>query len=222
VKLNFGVGIAAFSWFDQKDVYMAVDEHDVVDLQGVKVEWKCGVAIMKPKHDVATVSFQFYIDQCRPVGVEQAGQQYMSLNYYLSTMNCCNRKDQKIREDESFQTIVKKAKRQNKLSKAESSSFKIDALLCAEYCYYILHVSVYDSDDKIRQALTTDVDRSPAAQFKKKLDTFIKKLEEDKVKRYIQPEAFKFVQTELCDEVEKDFRDNLKQLAAMQKKKQLP
>ena len=160
VKLDFGVGVAAFCLCGESGLYLGVDERGVVNLQAAKVEWKCGVSIIKPKQDVARVSFQFYVDQCWPVNVGQAGQRYMSLNYYLGTMNCCNKKDQNIRQDESFQRMVNKVKRERKLSKTSSSSFKIDALLCAEYCYYILHVSIYDRDDKIRQVLNTDTDKS--------------------------------------------------------------
>lgn len=222
VKLDFGVGIAAFCLCGEGGIYLGVDEHGVVNLQVAKVEWKCGVSIIKPKQDVARVSFQFYVDQCWPVDVGQVGKRYMSLNYYLGTMNCYNKKDQNIRQDESFQRMVNKAKRENKLSKTGSPSFKIDALLCAEYCYYILHVSIYDHDDKIRHALNTDNDKSPTAQLAKALDTFFIRLsmhkEEDGTKgKYIPQEAFEFVRKEIRDMVEKDFRDNLKQLETMQK-----
>ncbi|KAK2553914.1 hypothetical protein P5673_024611 [Acropora cervicornis] len=88
VKLDFGVGVAAFSLQGEAGLYLAVDEHGMVDLQAAKVEKKCGVSILKPKQDVAQVSFQFYIDRCWPVKVGEGGQQYMSLNYYLSTLNC--------------------------------------------------------------------------------------------------------------------------------------
>ena len=64
VKLDFGVGVAAFSLQGKGGLYLAVDEHGVVNLQAAKVERKCGVCILKPKQDVAQVSFQFYIDQC--------------------------------------------------------------------------------------------------------------------------------------------------------------
>ena len=215
VKLDFGVGVAAFSSCDGRDHFLAVNKLGQVTLQPAKVERKCGVTIMTPKHDVGVVSFQFYLDQCRPREVNLVGKQYMSLNYYLSTMNCDNRKDQKIREDEDFQRIVKNAKNKKLLSKTDPSSPKVDALLCAEYCYYILHASVYDNDDKIRQALTTD-DKSPAVQFKEKLDDFSGRLKDHS--KYIQHEAFEFVRRGICDEVEKEFRENLKQ---MQKKNPL-
>jgi len=64
VKLDFGVGVAVFSLQGKGGLYLAVDEHGVVNLQAAKVERKCGVCILKPKQDVAQVSFQFYIDQC--------------------------------------------------------------------------------------------------------------------------------------------------------------
>ena len=216
VKLDFGVGVAAFSCCDRKDHYLAVDDNDQVTLQAAKVERKCGVSVMKPKHDVAKVSFEFYIDQCGPAEINMVGQQYLSLNYYLGTMRCYNKKDRKIREDDFFQKIVDKAKRR-KLLKTDSSSFKIDALLCAEYCYHIVHVSVYDTDDKIRQALASDTHESPAALFDRRLLSFMKQLKKDK--KYIHPEAFELVCREICDEVKQDFKVSMKEFAKKRKQK---
>ena len=218
VKLDFGVGVVAFSCCDREDHYLAVDDKDHVSLQAAKVERKCGVSVMKPKHDVARVSFEFYIDQCGPAEVKVVGQQYLSLNHYLGTMKCYNKTDQKIREDEFFQRIVDKAKRR-KLLKADSSSFKIDALLCAEYCYHVVHVSVYDTDDKIRQALTSHVDQSPAALLDKRLLSLMKQLKKDKGKRYIHPEAFKLVRREICDEAKQDFKDSIREFGKIKKQK---
>ena len=218
VKLDFGVGVAAFSCCDREDHYLAVDDKDHVTLQAAKVERKCGVSVMKPKHDVARVSFEFYIDQCGPAEVNVVGQQYLSLNYYLGTMKCYDKKDQKIREDDFFQGIVDKAKRR-KLLKADSSSFKIDALLCAEYCYHVVHVSVYDTDDKIRQALSSDIDQSPAVLFDKRLLSFMKQLKKDKDKRYIHPEAFELVRREICDEAKQDFKDSIREFVKLKKHK---
>ena len=151
VKLEFGVGVAAFSSCDEKDHFLAVDDQARVSLQTARIERKCGVSIMKPKQKVTRVSFEFYIDECGPAEVDAAEKQYMSLNYYLSTISCQNRDAQKIRQDEFFQRIVDKAKRQKE-------QFKADALLCAEYCYYILHIGAYNSDDKIRQVLVNSTE----------------------------------------------------------------
>ena len=216
VKLDFGVGVAAFSLWDNEDHYLAVNKLGHVNLQPAKVVRQSGVSIMKPKHDLDGVSFEFYIDHCGPEEVDSAGQRYMSLNYYLSTINCCEKNDQKIRQDTFFQRIVDQAKREKKLSKAGSSSLTIDALLCAEYCYYVLHVSTYDSDDKIRQVLTTGNCKSPAAQLDKEIDSFIAQLKENT--NCIQAEAFELVRTELRKKVKQDFRNDFKQLVAMKKK----
>ena len=220
IKLEFGVGVVAFCSCENQDHYIAVNEHGQVSLQAAKVERKCGVSIMKPPPDVAnisSVSYQFFIDQFGPAEVDLVGKQYMSLNFYLSTMNRSNKNEQKIREDLSFEKIVDKVKRQK--SKAGSSSFSIDALLCAEYCYYILHVSVYHSDKKIRQALTSSIDESPAVEFDKKLNSFVSKLKNETTnpKKYIEAEAFEFVRNELRKNATKDFKENLKHLAILRK-----
>ena len=216
VKLDFGVGVAAFSCCDREDHYLAVDDSKHVTMQAAKVERKCGVSVMKPKHDVARVSFEFYIDQCGPAEVNVVGQQYLSLNYYLGTMTCNNKKDQKIREDDFFQGIVDNAKRR-KLLKTDSSSFKIDALLCAEYCFHVVHVSVYDTDDKIRQALTSDVDQPLTSMFDRRLLSFMKQLKKDK--RYIHPEAFELVRREICDKAKQDFKDSIREFVKIKKHK---
>ncbi|KAJ7381046.1 hypothetical protein OS493_004642 [Desmophyllum pertusum] len=139
------------------------------------------------------------------------------------TLNCSNKNDQKIREDKSFQKIVDKAKRQKKMT-TEFSSFPIDALLCAEYCYHILHVSVYDSDEKIRQALTSPADESPAAEFDRRLNSFVRELELRKTttnprKPCIDPEAFKLVRRELVDNALRDVTEDWKRLGKLQKQK---
>ena len=221
VKSDFGVGVVSFCSCKRHDHYIAVDETGYVSLQGAKIERKCGVCIMKPKHDVARVSFQFYIDQSGPMEVTSVGQQYMSLNYYLSTMNSANRKDRRIREDEFFQMIVDKAKRKRKTSQSDSPSFPIDALLCAEYCYHIIHVSVYNSDDKICQALTTCVEGSPATEFHSCLKSFKRHLNRNAtgMNKYIDPEAFELVQREICDRVTGDFKENLKQVGKLSRQK---
>ncbi|KAL9979246.1 hypothetical protein ACROYT_G016879 [Oculina patagonica] len=211
VKLDFGVGIVAFSSCENPDHYIAVDQHGYVTLQATKVERKCGVCIMKPKHDIAKVAVEFYMDQSGPVEVGTVGQQYMSLNYYLSTINYSDRSEQKIREDEFFQEVVAQAKRQEKIpiqtdkakSDKDSSSFPPDALLCAEYCYHILHASAYDSEDKIRQAFNPDSD-SPAANFERTLKFFTRELTKEATtsKKYIHPKAFELVRTVLCKKLE--------------------
>ncbi|XP_015748923.1 PREDICTED: uncharacterized protein LOC107328714 [Acropora digitifera] len=214
VKLDFGVGVAAFSLQGQGGLYLAVDEHGLVNLQAAKVERKCGVCILKPKQDVAQVSFQFYIDQCWPVKAGEGGQQYISLNYYLSTLNCESKLDQSIREDEVFQSMVKKAKREEKISKTSIA----DAILCAQYCYYVYHVSAFDCDDKITQVLSNDIENSPFSQLAKAIHTFIQELEKsqeeecERVRKSIKPEAFKMVWNEIRDSVEKVFRNNLKKV----------
>ena len=213
VKLDFGVGVAAFSLQGKEGLYLAVDEHGMVHLQAAKVEKKCGVSIIRPKQDVAQVSFQFYIDRCWPVKVGEGRQQYMSLNYYLSTLNCESNEHKRIREDEVFQNVVKKAKRKEKISKTSIA----DAMLCAEYCYYVFHVSAFDCDDKIRQVLSNDIDNSPSLKFSKALDRFIGKLNKSQeeeckgAKKGIKPEAFEFVRNEIRDRVKDALRDNLKQ-----------
>ena len=215
VKLEFGVGVVAFSSCDERDHYLAVDDQGHVSLQTAKIDTKCGVSIMKPKHKVTRVSFEFYIDQCRPAEVEVVEKQYMSLNYYLSTMNCHDKNDQKIREDESFQRLVDKSKRQKKQSKTDLSDFNTDALLCAEYCYYVLHIGTYNSDDKIRQVLVSSTEESPAGQFSKKLCSFTEELKEKtRIKKknteYIPHEAFEFFRREICNEVKEKFKEEVK------------
>ena len=215
VKLDFGVGVAAFSCSDRRDLYLAVDDKDNVLLQTARIERKCGVSIMKAKHDLGRVSFEFYIDQCGPAEVDLVEQQYMSLNYYLSTMNCGKRSDQKIRQDKFFQGIVDTAKRQNKRCTPHSSSLKIDALLCAEYCYYILLVGTYNSDDKIRQALINGTGESPADQFSEKVRSFREELKNNA--KYIHHEAFELVVRESCGEVKETFTESVKKFSRSQK-----
>ncbi|XP_067023472.1 uncharacterized protein [Acropora muricata] len=212
VKLDFGVGIAAFSLKDKGGLYLAVNEHDMVHLQMAKVEKKCGVSIIKPKQDLAQVSFQFYIDRCWPVKGGEGGHQYMSLNYYLSTLNCESNTDQSIREDELFQNMMKKAEREEEISKTSIS----DAILCAEYCYYVFHVREFNCDDKIKQVLSNNIDNSPTSQFTKVLHKFIRKLKKSQeecrsAKKSIKPEAFQFVCNEIRDRVKKVFTQHLKQ-----------
>ena len=149
------------------------------------------------------VSFEFYMVKCGPKEVDMVGRQYVSLNYYLSTMNS---KEQKIREDKYFQEIVKKARVQKKVQKIDSSSFTTDAMLCAEYCYYVLHMSTYDSDENVRQVLTTDMHESPSAQFCKTFESFVRNLKEDT--RCIDHEVFEWVQKELCEKVKDDFKND--------------
>ena len=227
VKLDFGVGIVAFSSCESPDHYLAVDQLGHVTLQAAKIERKCGVCIMKPKHDIARVAFEYYIDQPGPVEVGMVGQQYMSLNFYLSTINYPDSNDQKIRQDKSFQEIVDQAKRQMKISKTDKakgdkdpSSFPIDALLCAEYCYHILHASVYHSDEKVRRLLNSSIDESPAAEFDRKLNSFVRKLrnETTNTKKYIELEAFEFVRNNLCEKTTHDFEYNLKEVKNLRKR----
>ena len=215
VKLDFGVGVVAFSCSDRRDLYLAVDDKDNVLLQTARIERKCGVSIMKAKHDLGRVSFEFYIDQCGPAEVDLVEQQYMSLNYYLSTLNCGKRSDQKIRQDKFFQGIVDTAKRQNKRCTPHSSSLKIDALLCAEYCYYILLVGTYNSDDKIRQALINGTGESPADQFSEKVRSFREELKNNA--KYIHHEAFELVVRESCGEVKETFTESVKKFSRSQK-----
>ena len=217
VKLDFGVGVVAFCSCDGQDHYISVDANNCVSLQTAKIERKCGVSIMKPKHDLAKVSFQFYTDQSAPMQVNTAGKQYMSLNYYLSTLNSPIKKDQKIREDETFQKIVDKAKRGRKMSQSDSTSFPIDALLCADYCYHIIHSSVFDSGDKIREALTQRFKESPASEFHSRLKSFKGNLYSTDLERYIDPEAFELIQKDICHRVKQTFQENLKQVAKLQK-----
>ncbi|KAJ7381053.1 GREB1-like protein [Desmophyllum pertusum] len=74
VKLDSGVGVVAFGSCENPDLYIAVDEHGRVALQAAKVERRCGVCILKPKHDIARVAFEFYIDQSGPVEVDLVGE----------------------------------------------------------------------------------------------------------------------------------------------------
>ena len=213
VKLEFGVGVAAFSSCDEKDHFIAVDDQARVSLQTARIERKCGVSIMKPKQKVTRVSFEFYIDECGPAEVDAAEKQYMSLNYYLSTINCRNRDAQKIRQDEFFQRIVDKAKRQKK-------QFKADALLCAEYCYYILHIGAYNSDDKIRQVLVNSTEESPADQFSKMLCYFTDELKRNttgKTTQYISHEAFELVRREICNKEKENFKESFKEYQRQRK-----
>ena len=182
VKLEFGVGVLAFRSCENQNHYIAVDQHGYVSLKPAKVERKCGVSIMKPPPEVArvsSVSYQFFIDRCGPAEVDLVGQEYMSLNFYLNTMNSANKNEQKVREDDVFQNIVDKAKRQKKECKAVAPSFSVDALLCSEYCYYILLAGVYHSEDKIRQALTSSMDESPVAEFDRKVHSLISTLKKE-------------------------------------------
>ena len=220
VKLDFGVGVVAFSCSDRRDLYLAVDDKDNVLLQAARIERTCGVSIMKAKHNLGRVSFEFYIDQCGPAEVDSVEQQYMSLNYYLSTMNCCKRGDQKIRQDKFFQEMVNTAKRQNKRCTPDSSSLKIDALLCAEYCYYILLVGTYNSDDKIRQALISGTGESPTDQFSEKVRSFREELKNNA--KYIHHEAFELVVREICNKEKETFETNVKIISRSQKQKRSP
>ena len=225
VKLEFGVGVVAFCSTENPNHYIAVDEHEHVTLQAAKVERKCGVCFVKPKHEVARVAFEFYIDQSGPVEVGMVGKQYMSLNHYLSTIYYSDRNDQKIREDKFFQGIVDKAKRQKKICKTDkaksdndSSSFPIDALLCGEYCYHILHASVYHSDEKILRALNSVPEYSPGAEFERTLKSFIRELKrEAETKTYIHPGAFELVRNELHNEATRSFKESFKAVAKHQK-----
>ena len=215
VKLEFGVGVLAFRSCESQNHYIAVDQHGYVSLKPAKVERKCGVSIMKPPPEVArvsSVSYQFFIDRCGPAEVDLVGQEYMSLNFYLSTMNSSNKNEQKVREDDVFQKIVDKAKRQKKMSKIVAPSFSVDALLCSEYCYYILLAGVYHSEEKIRQALTSSIDESPVAEFDRKVHSLVSTLKKETTNstKYIEPEAFEFVRKGLCDKATDDFKENLK------------
>ncbi|CAH3029665.1 unnamed protein product, partial [Porites evermanni] len=209
VKLEYGVGVVAFVCSDGSDLYLTVNELDQVQLQPAKVESKGGVVITKPINDLGEVSFEFYMVHCGPKEVDMVGRQYVSLNYYLSTMNS---KDQKIRQDEYFQKIVKNAKKQG-LSKID---FTVDAMLCAEYSYYVLHMSTYDSDDKVRQALTAGMDKSPSAQFCETLKSFVRIL--TKNTSCIHHEVFEWVQIKLREKVKDDFKTDCE---ALQKFKSL-
>ncbi|PFX11991.1 uncharacterized protein LOC111318964 [Stylophora pistillata] len=217
VKMDFGVGVVAFRSCDRQDHYISVDENEYVSLQAAKIELKCGVSIMKPMHKLAKVSFQFYTDQSAPMEVKTVGKQYMSLNYYLSTIDSPRRKDQKIREDETFQSIVDKAKREKKVSQSDSTSFPIDALLCADYCYHIVLSSVFNSDDKICKALTFEGKESPTTEFHRLLAVYKMKLKVKGVERYIHPEAFELIQRNIYDRVTKQFEAHLKNVEKLQK-----
>ncbi|XP_022807899.1 uncharacterized protein LOC111344893 isoform X2 [Stylophora pistillata] len=223
VKLDFGVGVVAFCSCDGQDDYISVSvsvfEEYSVSLQGAKIERKCGVSILKPLHRVARVSFQFYTDQSGPMEVKTVGKQYLSLNYYLSTLNSPFKKEQKIREDETFQKIVDKAKRGRKMSQSDSTSFPIDALLCADYCYHIILLSVFDSGEKVCEALTHRVEESPATEFQSRLKSFKGNLNATEVKRYIDLEAFELIQKDICHRVKQTFQENLKQVNKLQKQK---
>ena len=203
LRLDYGVGVVAFACSDRLDLYLTVNDLGHVQLQPAKVERKSGIAIRKPRNDLGKVSCEFYMVHCGPKEVGMAGRQYVSLNYYLSTMNS---KDQKIREDKYFQTIVKKGRGQKKLPKNDSSPFTVDAMLCAEYSYYVLHMSTYNCDDKVRQVLTTDMPESPSAQFCKTFESFVRNLKEDT--RCNDPEVFEWVQKELREKVKDDFKDD--------------
>ena len=220
IKLDFGVGVVAFFSCEKPDHYLAVDNNGYVSLQPAKVERKCGVSIMKPKRDVgdiSSVSFQFYTAQCGPAEVNMAGKQYMSLNFYLSTINSANKNEQKIREDTSFQELVKSARKQGK---PDSPSFPIDALLCAEYCYHILHVSVYGSEEKKRQVLISSIEESPCNEFDTKFNKLVSKMrEETEISKCIHPATLEFVRKELSDRASCEFQEKLRQLVTLQKRK---
>ena len=213
LKLEYGVGVVAFVCSDRLDLYLTVNELGQVQLQPAKVKRKYGVVITKSIHNLCEVSFEFYMVHCGPEEVDMVGRQYVNLNCYLSTMNS---KDQKIREEKYFQRIVKKARLQKKLQKIGSSSFTVDAMLCAEYSYYVLHISTFDSDGKVRQALTADIHESPSAQFCKTLKSFVRNFKENT--RCIHHEVFEWVQGELCEKVRSDFREDF---AVLQKRKSL-
>ena len=219
VKMDFGVGVVAFRSCDERDRYISVDANDYVSLQTAKIERKCGVSIMKPKHDLAKVSFQFYTDQSTPMQVNTVGKQYMSLNYYLSTLNSPIKKDQKIREDKTFQNIVDKAKRGRKMSQSGSTSFPIDALLCADYCYHIILSSVFNRGDEICKALTVKVEESPTNEFHRRLTLFKKKLNAPDVEKYIHPEAFELIQRNIRDRVTQQFKEDLKNMEKLKKQR---
>ncbi|XP_022807894.1 uncharacterized protein LOC111344892 [Stylophora pistillata] len=219
VKMDFGVGIVAFRSCEGQDRYISVDQNNQVSLQAAKIERKCGVSIMKPIHDLAKVSFQFYADQSAPMEVKTVGKQYISLNYYLSTIDSPNKKDQKIREDETFQNIVDKAKRVRRMSQSDSTSFPIDALLCADYCYHIILSSVFNSGDKICKALTLEVNESPTTEFHSRLAVYKMNLKAADVERYIHPEAFELIQRNICDRVTQQFKEDLRNVEKLQKQR---
>ena len=221
VKLDFGVGIVAFCLSENSNLYVAVsyngdDVHDgdvIVSLQAAKLERKQGVYIMKPKHGLSKVSFQFYTDKSGPVEVDTGGQNYMSLNYYLSTMNCRDSNDQKIRQDKNFQNIVDKASKLRKMSPGEFTSFS-NALLCAEYCYYILLISEYDIEEKICQLLTCSSDKSPAARFQSKVQAFLSELTTRRTNKQdsIDVEAFKLIREQIRCNAENNFKETTRLL----------
>ena len=213
VRLDYGVGVVAFVCSDRLGLYLTVNDLGHVQLQPAKVERKSGVAITKSRNNLGKVSFEFYMVHCGPKEVDMVGRQYVSLNYYLSTMNS---KDQKIREDKYFQTIVKKGRGQKKLSKNDPSPFTVDAMLCAEYSYYVLHMSTYNSDDKVRQALTADMNESPSAQFCKTFESFVRNLKENT--SCIHHEVFEWVQKELREKIKADFK---KDFVALQNSKSI-
>ena len=211
VKLDFGVDVVVFRCRDKPDHYLAVHDTGLVTVEGSKVERKRGVPIIKPRNNAATVSFEFYLDQYGTTEVSSVGQQYVSLNYYLSTMKCDTMEEQKIREDSFFSTD----RRQDEKLKTDSSSFKIDALLCAEYCYHVLHASVYDTSDKIRMTLAKDVHSTPK-EFDEKLCKFTRELDEKlQESEFIHPEAFKLVKRKICNEAKTVFKEDIKEFARM-------
>ena len=210
VKLEFGVGIVAFSWTEKSDQFIAVSESGSVTLQTARVERECGVLILRPKQDLVRVSFEFHVESPAPREISMAGHQYMSLNYYLGTINCRDTLEKKIRQDAFFQDIVDKAK---------TKSISADAVLCADYCYHILLESVYGNNETLRWRLSGIA--GPAGNdFKEKLDALVSELEhKPKEKEKLIPcEAFDLVRTELQIKITEDYKEALKHFQILSSK----
>ena len=144
VKLEFGVGIAAFSSLAVKNAYICVDKENEVHLWTAHETRERGVTILKSQVDKSdTTSFEFFLEGCSLVEVTKPGPQYLSLNYYLSTLNSKNPEERKIRGDERFQNLVDKGRRQSKKKDEELTE---GSLLCAEYVYYILRASALNAN----------------------------------------------------------------------------
>ena len=77
--------------------------------------------------------YSFIVDYKHELNSTEPGEQYMSLNFLYNTMRNKDPQTQLIRDDERFQRMTKCL---------ESSGFKLDDILAAEYSYYITIVNL--------------------------------------------------------------------------------
>ena len=148
------------------------------------------------------------MEDCQLRKAANPGPQYLSLNYYLSTIDDDSLEERKIREDKIFQKLVDAAKRQKKILK-EDGEFTESSLLCADYVYHLLHLSVFDSPEK-RKSLRDENSASKMKVFEEKIKSFEAKLRRQRdgeKSMLIPPEAFSFMCNSLVERTKDDFKN---------------